>query len=125
MTDKDKARLALLVISGAQRRLDKEQIDALVLVVDPNAPYTELHLGDNDFAWRGECDSGPLTGQPFKVDPDDVKTTAVDLLLSVMEEGCLFARKPDGKATRPTVNPKHDVEPQLIKPPTKIANRRK
>lgn len=109
MTDKDKATLALQIIASNLRRLTTDEVVVLAdsgeslgtaVLGLPLAPYDGLHLAEGDFAWRGEVSSGPLKGQPFKVDPQDVKDAAVKMLLSVLEDGCLFARKPS-KAVPP------------------------
>ncbi len=106
MTDKEKARLAMLVMCGQQRRLSEDEIAALGIPVDPNATFSDLHLAEGDHSWRTEVVGGPLHGQPMKFHPDEIKERAVDLLLSV-----LFPEK------------KKVVAPRL--PPTKITNRRK
>lgn len=89
MTDRDKCKLALDLVCGNVNRLSNEQVVVLGLQQNPDTPIADLHLGERDFAWRGEVASGPLKGSPLKVDLLEVKEAAVKVLMDAFEKvGC-------------------------------------
>ncbi len=94
MTERDKCKLVLDIITGCTNRLDHEQVVALELQQHPDTPIKDLHLGERDFVWRGEVESGPLKGSPLRVTLAEVNEKCVAILMGVLEKVGAFKKAP-------------------------------
>jgi len=92
MTDRDKCKMVLDLLTGNLNRLDNAQVLALGIQQHPDTPVVDLHFAERDFAWRGEVASGPLKGSPLKVDPVEVKDGCVRILMDVFDKLGAFKR---------------------------------
>lgn len=95
---KERARLALQLLSGAQKHLTPDEVIGLGIDVEKvcvGGPFhggrlKDFYRGEGDFAWRGVIEGGAIHGAIVKVDPVDVISIATSVLLECFEKAGVF-----------------------------------